>query len=113
VTNCHDVDLIAERLALHKNDVEATIVSLLGEMQLGDSEEEITGKQMVNASRKSCATNKKDKKKLKKERQMERQRLKVVEERKGCCSVEAAGSGSEVTTTVDTSVLSSMEVKSI
>jgi len=107
------VDLIVERLALHKNDVEATIVSLLGEMQLDDSEEEITGKQKVNASRKSAATNKKDKKKLKKERQMERQRLKVVEERQGCCSVVAAGNGPEVATTVDASVLSSMEVKSI
>jgi len=107
------VDLIVERLALHKNDVEATIVSLLGEMQLDDSEEEITGKQKVNASRKSAATNKKDKKKLKKERQMDRQRLKVVEERQGCCSVVAAGNGPEVATTVDASVLSSMEVKSI
>lgn len=109
VTNCHDLELISRTLLLNRNDVEATIVALLGEMQVNDESDCVSSKKVTGKNGKKDKNSKRDKKK---ERQMERQQLKVLEQQgKDLC--QSSPRNESLDSTVDPSILSSMEIKSI
>lgn len=84
-TNCHDVNLILETLKNTNNDVAMTIETLLAKMQLEEEEEEKgddNQNDLIQHKKSSSSKQQKiDKKKEKKMRQMERQRIKILEQR--------------------------------
>ena len=82
VTDCHDVNLIVEKLKENDDDLEKTIMALT-EMRL-EGEDESSGEESGTKSKsgkKDSKKNKRDKKVEKKQRQMERQRIEVLKQR--------------------------------
>ena len=75
ITKCCDISLIKSKLSAYEHDMDLAIEAVFNE-QANESEDNT-----ANESKKSSAAVKVDKKVEKKQRQMERQRIKVLEQR--------------------------------